>query len=113
MAREVLFYDQHFFDLYNTLDLKTKLKIDWTLELLETIEKIPEKYFKFVSNTYGLFEIRVEYESNIYRIFSFFDSGNKLIVINGFIKKSNKTPKRDLKKAINIKSQYFNEIDVR
>jgi phage-related protein len=89
------------------------LKIDWTLGLLETIEKNPEKYFKSVSDTNGLFEIRVEYESNIFRIFSFFDSGYKLIVINGFIKKSNKTPKRELKKAINIKNQYFKEIDGR
>ena len=91
------------------MDKKTKLKIDWTINLLETVERIPEKYFKHISNTDGLYEIRVEFESNIYRIFSFFDAGKLIIAINGFQKKTNKNPKTEIEKAINIKKQYFNE----
>ena len=57
----------------------------------------------------GLYEIRVEIESNIYRIFSFFDAGKLIIAINGFQKKSNKTPKSEIEKAHKIKKQYFDE----
>ena len=91
------------------MDKKTKLKVDWTINLFETVEHVPEKYFKHLSGTEGLYEIRVEFESNIYRIFSFFDKGKLIIVINGFQKKTNQTPKSEIDKALKIKKQYFNE----
>lgn len=108
-VREVVFYGEHFRDFYQGLDKKTKLKVDWTINLLETIEHVPEKYFKHLSGTEGLYEIRVEFESNIYRIFSFFDAGKLIVAINGFQKKTNKTPKSETDKAFKIKTQYFNE----
>jgi phage-related protein len=108
-VREVVFYGEHFRDFYHGLDKKTKLKVDWTINLLETVEHVPEKYFKHLSGTDGLYEIRVEFESNIYRIFSFFDAGKLIIAINGFQKKRNKTPKSEIEKAHKIKKQYFNE----
>lgn len=108
-VREVVFYGEHFRDFYQLLDKKTKLKVDWTINLLETVEHVPEKYFKHLTNTDGLYEIRVEFESNIYRIFSFFDAGKLIVVINGFQKKTNKTPKSEIEKALKIKRQYFNE----
>jgi phage-related protein len=108
-VREVVFYGEHFRDFYQLLDKKTKLKVDWTINLLETVEHVPEKYFKHLTNTDGLYEIRVEFESNIYRIFSFFDAGKLIVVINGFQKKINKTPKSEIEKALKIKRQYFNE----
>ena len=76
---------------------------------METVEHVPEKYFKHLSGTEGLYEIRVEFESNIYRIFSFFDAGKLIIAINGFHKKTNKIPKPEIEKALKIKKQYFNE----
>jgi len=108
-VREVVFYGECFQDFYQGLDKKTKLKIDWTINLLETVEHVPEKYFKHLSRTEGLYEIRIEFESNIYRIFSFFDKGKLIIAINGFQKKTNKTPKSEIDKVLNIKKQYFNE----
>jgi phage-related protein len=108
-VREVVFYGIHFHAFYQGLDKKTKLKLDWTLNLLETIERIPEKYFKHLTGTDGLYEIRVESESNTYRVFSFFDAGKLIIAINGFHKKTNKTPKAEIEKALKIKKQYFNE----
>ncbi|MBK8701923.1 MAG: type II toxin-antitoxin system RelE/ParE family toxin [Saprospiraceae bacterium] len=108
-VREVVFYGEHFRDLYHGLNKKTRLKIDWTINLLETVEKVPEKYFKHLAATEGLYEIRVECESNIYRFFSFFDKGKLIIAINGFQKKTNKTPKSEIEKALKIKKQYFNE----
>jgi len=108
-VREVAFFGEHFRIFYQGLDKKAKLKVDWTINLLETVEHIPEKYFKHLTKTDGLYEIRVEIESNIYRIFSFFDAGKLIITINGFQKKSNKTPKSEIEKAHKIKKQYFDE----
>jgi phage-related protein len=76
---------------------------------LETVELVPAKYFKYLAETDGLYEIRIEYGSNIYRIFSFFDEGKLIIAINGFQKKTNKTPKAEIEKALKIKNKYFNE----
>lgn len=107
--REVVFYREHFRNFYQGLDKRTKLKVDWTINLLESVEHIPEKYFKHLSGTDGLYEIRVEFESNIYRIFSFFDEGKLIVAINGFSKKTIRTPKSEIEKALIIKKQYFNE----
>lgn len=60
-----------------------------------------------MDGTDGLFEIKVEYESNIYRIFCCFDEGNIVVLFNGFQKKSQKTPKNVLNKALRIKNEYF------
>ncbi len=106
---EKLFYGEHFREFYHRLDKKIKLKVDRTINLLETVEHVPEKYFKHISGTEGLYEIRVEFESNIYMIFSFFDKGKLVIVINGFHKKPNRTSKKEMDKALKIKKQYFNE----
>jgi phage-related protein len=88
---------------------KTQLKVDWTLNLVETIDLVPTKYFKHLSGTDGLYEIRIEYQSNIYRVFSFFDNNKLVVVINGIQKKTQKTPKREIEKALKIKRQYFDE----
>lgn len=108
-VREVAFFGEHFRNFYQGLDKKAKLKVDWTINLLETVEHVPEKYFKHLSGTDGLYEIRVEFGSNIYRIFSFFDAGKLIIAINGFQNKTSKTPKSEIDKALKIKKQYFNE----
>ena len=99
-VREVAFFGKHFRNFYHGLDKKAKLKVDWTINLLETVEHVPEKYFKHLSGTDGLYEIRVEFGSYIYRIFSFFDAGKLIIAINGFQKKTSKTPKSEIDKAL-------------
>jgi phage-related protein len=77
--------------------------------LISTIDRVPDKYFKHLSNSSGIYEIRVEYSSNIYRVFSFFDKGNLIILTNGFQKKTQKTPKGVLELAEKLKKQYFDE----
>lgn len=64
-----------------------------------------------MTNSTGIYEIRVEYGSNIYRVFSFFDEGNLVVLINGFQKKTQKTPKRELELAEKLKKQYYDEKD--
>ena len=81
----------------------------WTLELIEELERIPETYLKHLTNTEGLYEIRVQSGRDIFRIFCFFDDGKLVVTINGFQKKTQKTPKKEIERAIKIKDEYENE----
>ena len=73
------------------------------------MERIPERYLKHIENTDGLFEIRIQQGSDIFRIFCFFDEGQLVVLANGFQKKTQKTPKNEIEKAIKIKNEYENE----
>ena len=68
---------------------------------------MPAKFFEHITGTDGLYEIRVEFENNIYRIFCCFDKGNLVVLFNGFQKKSQKMPKSEIDKALKIKEEYF------
>lgn len=107
--RQVVAYKRYFLDFYEKQNDKVQRKIEWTLALLRTTRQIPEKYFKHLEGTTGLYEVRVEHGSNTYRIFSFFDQGNLVVLGNAFQKKTNKTPKQELDKALKIREDYFNE----
>ena len=107
MNRKLSTYGKYFFEFYNKLSKDLQEKIDWVFELVKTVDHIPKKYFQHLENSDGLFEIRIEFESNIYRIFCFFDEGNLVILINAFQKKSQKTPKSELELANKLKKQYF------
>lgn len=86
-----------------------KCGIIWTLQVIEELERIPETYLKHIENTDGLFEIRVQQGSNIFRIFYFFDDGQLVVLTNGFQKKTQKTPKNDIERASKIKNEYESE----
>lgn len=107
LIREILYFEDHYLNFYNSLKPEVKKKFNWTLQLISTVERIPEKYFKHLSGTDGLFEIRVEVGSNIYRVFSFFDKGQLIVLANGFQKKAQKTPKNEIELAEKLKKQYF------
>lgn len=77
------------------------------LELIRLVDRVPEKFLKHLSGTDGLYEIRVSYQSNVYRIFCCFDEGSIIILFNGFQKKTQKTPKKEIEKALRIKHSYF------
>lgn len=107
--REIFYYENYYLDFFETLKPEVKKKFNWTLQLIATIEKVPEKYFKYMVNTSGIFEVRVEVGSDIYRVFSFFEKGNLIVLINGFQKKTQKTPKKEIELAEKLKKQYFDE----
>ena len=107
MKRSISTYGKYFTEFYNDLDKKVQDKIDWVFELIKTVDFIPKRFFEHLKNTDGIYEIRVEYESNIYRIFCFFDEGNLVVLINSFQKKSQKTPKNEIELAKKLKKQYF------
>ncbi|TDG34812.1 type II toxin-antitoxin system RelE/ParE family toxin [Pedobacter changchengzhani] len=108
--RQVIAYKNYFLDFYEEQTDKVQAKIEWTLNLIKVTPKVPEKFFKHMQGTKGLYEIRVEVGSNIYRIFSFFDKGNLVVLGNGFQKKSQKTPKQEIEKALKIMEEYQNDI---
>ncbi len=107
--RQVIAYKDYFLNFYKGLPDQVQIKIEWTLKLIEVTQKVPEKYFKHLEGTKGLYEIRVEVGSNIYRVFSFFDKGNLVVLGNAFQKKTQKIPKMEIEKAIKIKEEYQNE----
>ena len=107
--REIIFYKHYFQDFFRPQPEKVKGKIDEVLFMITLLERIPVKFFKSIEGVKGLFEIRVEYESNIYRIFCCFDKGNLVVLFNGFQKKTQKTPSNELNRAISIMEAYFTE----
>lgn len=92
---------------FDTQTDKVKKKIIWTLRIIGEIDRIPETYLKHLKNTTGLYEIRVQVGSNIYRIFCFFDLDNIVVVGHGFHKKTQKTPKLQIERAEQIKKEYY------
>jgi phage-related protein len=107
MAREIIFYENYFLDFYIPLNDRVKMKIKYALELIKQVNNVPAKFLSSITGYEGLFEIRVEYESNIYRIFCCFDKGKLVVLFNGFQKKSQKTPKKEIEKAMRLKKEYF------
>src|ERR1035437_7492571 len=107
--RNIFYFKNYFLDFLEKLNPEVKKKINWTLQLIASIERVPEKYFKHLSDTTGIYEIRVEVGSNIYRIFCFFDKDMLIILLNGFLKKTQKTPKNEIELAEKLKKQYFDE----
>lgn len=108
-VRQILFYKGYFFDFFNNQTEKVKEKIEHVLFVISVAERIPVKFFQHLSGFDGLYEVRVEYQGNIYRIFSCFDEGNLVVLFNGFQKKSQKTPTGEIEKALKIKAEYFVE----
>jgi phage-related protein len=89
--------------------LKVQEEIEFILRIIRQVERIPAKFFRLIEGTDGLYEIRVEYGSNIFRIFCCYDEGNLVILFNGFQKKTQKTPYREIEKALKLKREYFKQ----
>lgn len=105
--RTVVSYKSYFEDFLEKQNPKVKAKIAWTLKLIEEIQKVPETYLKHIEETDGLYEVRIQQGSDIFRVFSFFDEGKLIVLANGFQKKTQKTPKKEIVKALKIKTEYY------
>jgi len=106
--RTLIYYKNYFKGFYSRQTEQIKSKTDWTVDLIETLAIVPKRYFKHLSGTDGLYEIRVQTGGNIFRIFSFFDE-NRVVICHGFQKKTDKTPQNEIARAIKIKRDYENE----
>jgi phage-related protein len=107
LIREIRFYKNYFIDFYISLDSPTQEKIEYVFKVVRTVDKVPEKFLKHLVGSEGLYEIRIKAGSNVYRVFCCFDAGKIVILFNGFQKKSQKTPRKEIAKAIKLMDEYF------
>lgn len=105
MRRKVIAYGQYYKDFLATLTEKEIQKVKYILSLLETEDRLPVKFIKMIRD--GLYELRISYHGNIYRIFFIFDEGQIVVLFNGFQKKTQKTPLKEIEKALQIKEEYY------
>jgi len=109
--RHIIFHKHYFIEFYLEQDEKVREKIEYVFKLIRNVPNVPnvpKKFLQHMNGTDGLYEIRVEFESNIYRIFCCFDKGNLIVLFNGFQKKTQKTPKSEIELALKLKREYFN-----
>lgn len=107
MKRKIVTYGGYFERFMTTLTEKEQEKIQYGLLLLKTQERLSSKFVKFIRDE--LYELRTEYNSNIYRVFFIFDEGRIVVLFNGFQKKTQKTPNNEIKKALRIKEAYYGD----
>lgn len=98
-------YKDYFLTFYRALEAGAQKKIDYVLDVLKMQDRVSEKFVKYIKD--GLYEIRASYNGNIYRAFFIFDEGNIVMLFNGFQKKSQKTPSKEIERALELKKEYY------
>lgn len=107
--RTVIAYKDYFKNFLLEQPQKVQDKIFKIIEIIEYQQRIPERYLKHIEGHKALYEARITLGSNIWRVFCFFDQGQLVILLNGFQKKTQKTPKSEIDKAIALMQEYFND----
>ena len=105
MKRRIITFGRYFGEFMEGLTAKEREKVDYGLALLKTQDRLLTKFVKHIKD--GLYELRTEYNGNIYRVFFIFDEGNIVVLFNGFQKKTQKTPSSEITKALMIKERYY------
>lgn len=105
--REIKFYKHYFNEFYVAQTDKVRKKIAQTLVWLQTLDRLPVTILKSIEGKKGLFEIRIEFGGDIFRVFCCFDEGSLVILFNGFQKKTQKTPSGEIEKAERLMKEYF------
>lgn len=105
--REVIAYKNYFEDFLNLQTKKVQDKIFKIIEAIETLERTPSNYLKAIVGTNGLYEARIQLGSDIWRVFCFFDKGKLVVLLNGFVKKTQKTPPKEIEKALGLMKEYY------
>lgn len=109
MIRRVIAYKEYFADFYKSQDEKVREKIGYVLDLVRFERQVPKKFFKYLENTDGIYEVRVITTFKSIRILCFFDDGNLVVLSNCFVKKTQKTPRKEIKIAEKQKKEYLKE----
>jgi phage-related protein len=107
IQRQIIFHEHYFIDFYVAQSEKVQEKIEYVFKIIRTVQNVPKKFLDHMTGTDGLYEIRIEFESNIYRIFCCFDKGNLVVLFNAFQKKTQKTPKKEIDLALKLKNEYL------
>jgi phage-related protein len=105
MKRTIITFGGYFENFIDGLSKKEVQKIDYLLTLLRSQDRLPVKFIKLIRES--VYELRIEYNSNIYRVFFIFDDDKIVVLFNGFQKKTQKTPTVEIDKAIKIKNDYY------
>ncbi|GHT36080.1 hypothetical protein AGMMS49574_27180 [Bacteroidia bacterium] len=105
MKRRIKTYGGYFEEFMSTLTNKEQDKIQYGLLLLKTQDRVPAKFIRPIRD--GLYELRIEYDGNIYRVFFIFDNDCIVVLFNGFQKKTRKTPANEIDKAFKIREEYY------
>jgi len=108
-VREVIAFKSYFEEFLLQQPQKVQDKIFKIIEAIEMLERVPSNYLKHLNGTNGLYEARIQLGSNIWRVFCFFDGEKLAILINGFQKKTQKTPKNEIEKALKIMNEYYEQ----
>ena len=109
MKRRIITYKQRFLDFYEGQDSKVQKKIEYVIDLVRFEERVPIRFFKFMEGSNGIYEIRVFTTFKNIRILCFFDKGEILVLTNCLDKKTQKTPRKEIKLAEKLKNEYLNE----
>ena len=109
MAREIIFFGENVIDFYKSQELKVQLKIEYVLDLVRFERQVPIKFYKKLESTNGLYEVRIITSQKSIRILCFQDEGTLVVLTNAFVKKTQKTPKNEIKLADNIRTEYLKQ----
>jgi len=107
--RNIIAYKHYFEEFLRSQPVKVQNKIYKILEIIEFQQHVPSKYLELLQDTHGLYETKYSLGSDIWRVFCFFDEGQLVILLNGFQKKTQKTPKSEISLALRLKEEYFEE----
>ena len=108
-VREVIAFKNYFEDFLKDQPQKVQDKIFKIIEAIETLERVPSNYLKHLVGTEGLYEARIQLGSNIWRVFCFLKEKKLVVLMNGFQKKTQKTPKNEIEKASKIMVEYYEQ----
>lgn len=103
--RKILYYKTYFIDFFNLLEIGAKRKVAYVLDMIKTQERVNQNFVKHIRD--GIFELRANHNGNIYRAFFIFDDGNIVMLFNGFQKKTQKTPNKEIEQALKLKNEYY------
>ena len=110
MIRELIAYKENFIEFYLAQDHKVQQKIEFVLDLIRYERQVPGKFFKKLTDSNGIHEIIVVTTFKSIRILCFQDAGRIVVLTNCFIKKSQKTPKKEIRLAQKLKEEYLIEM---
>jgi phage-related protein len=103
--RKLIAFGNYYHELVSKLNAGEQHKLEYILTLMGSKDRMPEKFIKFVRD--GLYELRLDYSGNAYRLFFIFDEDAIVVVFNWFQKKTQKTPEREIRKALRIREEYY------
>ena len=106
-TRRIIAYKEDFVNFYKSQDYKVQQKIEYVMDLVRFERQIPKRFFKYLYGTNGIYEIRVNTTFRVLRILCFFDKKDLIVLTNCFLKKTQKTPRKEIKLAERLKMEYL------